>query len=106
MFITVLESVLNRQNHKLKGKPLTVFRPSVDESEYTEASSEYYESTSEHIEPPNAIHVAGLPPGTTKDVLELFFSSEKRCGGGRIEESILYQGSCQAVIWFTDSKSK
>ena len=88
------ESVLNYGQHKLKNKVLSVSDTTSDQTE---------QSTDVDAD---AIHVKGLPPNATEEILNLFFSNEQASGGGNVEEVKLYKDASQAVVWFTDASSE
>ena len=59
-------------------------------------------AASEDQEYDRIILVSNLAEDTTADVLEIFFESTKRTGGGPVEKIYMYQSHRQAVIVFHD----
>ena len=90
------DSVLNYGQHKLKNKVLSVSDTTSDQTE---------QSTNVCVDA-DAIHVKGLPPNVTEEILNLFFSNEQASGGGNVEEVKLYKDASQAVVWFTNASSE
>ena len=61
---------------------------------------------SEDQEYDRIILVSNLAEDTTADVLEMFFESTKRTGGGRVDKIYMYQSHRQAVIVFHDKRGE
>ena len=60
------------------------------------------ENLTDSLEASCAISVEGLNPTIGRDVLEMFFESERRSGGGKIVNMQINQKSRRAIIWFAD----
>lgn len=78
----VAERVLKQEEHKLEGSTLSV-REYLPLSKETEQDSSVQDDTLE-AELRDTIEVTGITPKTSKDVLEMFFESKKKSGGGEI----------------------
>ena len=59
-------------------------------------------AASEDQEYDRIILVSNLSEDTTADVLEMFFESTKRTGGGLVDKIYMYQSHRQAVVLFHD----
>ena len=53
-----------------------------------------------------AIQVTGIIPGSSKEVISLFFESEKRAGGGMIEDFFMDIDNNASFITFESSEGK
>ena len=54
----------------------------------------------------NQVLVEGINDNTTRDALSMFFESDRRCGGGDIDDIEYTVNSGRAVITFTTSEGR
>ena len=59
-----------------------------------------------HVNVPDCIRVTNLKPGTSEDMIELYFENTKRSGGGEVREVELDEDRNQAIVFFEDWKGK
>ena len=52
------------------------------------------------------VRVTGLKPTLSKDILEVYFESKKRSGGGDIEDIVIMTGKGEALITFEEPEGK
>ena len=111
-----MEKVLEHGDHTLQNQKLFVCRPPPEETRDNEERAGEEEGTQVDDEQAvgpdvmpiggNAILVEGMKSNVDKEVIEMFFESKKRSGGGEINQIKTYQKSGRAIIWFAEAESK
>ena len=81
------ERLIEKKSHDVFGHEITVHRTPP-------------EKNTRDSEPSTAILVEGLTKNVSEDMLELFFESPKRSGGGEIVKIKMDQSKGCAVIWY------
>ena len=94
--IAVTDRVM-QQKHKLGGKTLVVQKVMEDDTDEDETYEE---------EPPAALKISGFKPSTHEDVLQMYFESKKKSGGGDIDQFEMSKAKDSVVITFKDPSGR